>query len=112
MQERFVRPLALDRLCALIEPAMQEAGQPGGHKAFGRLQRDLEPFTSSPAGVGLDVPQWLRRLGEEVHLVRASQTALGVLAQGLLQVPQVDLTLDEVRAQVQLWADNGGEQVV
>src|SRR5207302_9197631 len=58
VQERFVRPLALDRLCALIEPAMQEGGQPGGHQASGRLQRDLEPFTSSPTGVGLDVPQW------------------------------------------------------
>src|SRR5262249_37949901 len=27
LQERFVKPLALDRLCALIEPAMEEARQ-------------------------------------------------------------------------------------
>src|SRR5438874_1972178 len=33
VQERFVKPLALDRLCALIEPAMLEAGAPEAQKA-------------------------------------------------------------------------------
>jgi len=110
VQERFVKPLALDRLCALIEPAMLEAGEPEAQKAFMRLQRDLEPFTSCPAGVGLDVPQWLRLLGQEVQAVRASQTALGVLAEGLLQVPQIDVTLDQVRAQLENWEGTSEEQ--
>jgi hypothetical protein len=101
VQERFIKPLALDRLCALIEPAMLEAGEPEAQKAFPRLQRDLQPFTACPAGVGLDVPYWLRRLSQEVQAVRASQTALGVLAEGLLQVPQIDLTPDQVRAQLE-----------
>jgi hypothetical protein len=101
VQERFIKPLALDRLCALIEPAMLEAGEPESQKAFSRLQRDLQPFTESPAGVGLDVPYWLRRLGQEVHEVRASQTALGVLAEGLLQVPQIALTPEQVRSQIE-----------
>ncbi|HEV3449068.1 MAG TPA: hypothetical protein VG099_30815 [Gemmataceae bacterium] len=101
VQERFIKPLALDRLCALIEPAMLEAGEPEAQKAFPRLQRDLQPFTACPAGVGLDVPYWLRRLSQEVQAVRASQTALGVLAEGLLQVPQIDLTSEQVRAQLE-----------
>lgn len=101
VQERFIKPLALDRLCALIEPAVLEAGEPEAQKAFPRLQRDLQPFTTCPAGVGLDVPHWLRRLGQEVQAVRASQTALGVLAEGLLQVPQIDLTPEQVRAQLE-----------
>src|SRR5262249_1045610 len=42
LRERFVKPLALDRLCALIGPAMGEAGQPGQGRAFARLQSELQ----------------------------------------------------------------------
>ena len=34
LDERFVKPLALDRLCALIEPAMIEARRDGDRQAF------------------------------------------------------------------------------
>ena len=103
VQERFAKPLALDRLCALIEPAMLQARELEPGRAFTRLQRELEPFTANPTGVGLDVPQWLRRLAEEVESVRAAQTAIGVLAEGLLQVPRRDLTIDQVRDLSEKW---------
>src|SRR5205823_3367065 len=51
--ERFVRPLALDRLCALIEPAMEEAREQGSKRVFSVLQKELKPLLESPAGVGL-----------------------------------------------------------
>src|SRR5947209_14364681 len=59
LQERFVKPLALDRLCALIEPAMSEARQLGEGPSFARLEKELHGLTATPTGVGLDVPQWL-----------------------------------------------------
>src|SRR5207244_1358933 len=62
LNERFVKPLALDRLCALVEPAMEEARREGNRPAFARLRKEVEAFTATPAGVGLDVPAWLRRL--------------------------------------------------
>src|SRR5205085_3641061 len=76
LQERFIKPLALDRLCALIEPAMVEARQSGEGSSFPRLQKELEALTATPTGVGLDVPQWLRRLELEVQRVRAAQTSI------------------------------------
>jgi hypothetical protein len=103
LHERFVQPLALDRLCALVEPAMAEAreGRPG--RAFAQLERELRPLTASPTGVGLDVPHWLRRLEAEVQRVRAGRTSVAALAQGLLRVPQKALSLDELRRQLPDW---------
>jgi hypothetical protein len=104
LQERFVKPLALDRLCALIEPAMAEARQMGeGSSAFARLEKELKPLTANPTGVGLDVPHWLRRLGLEVQRVRAGQSAIALLAEGLLQVPKRALTIEELKQEVENW---------
>jgi hypothetical protein len=101
--ERFVKPLALDRLCALIEPAMHEARRPEGGRTFIRLERELRPLTATPTGVGLDVPQWLRRLDAEVQRVRAAQAAVAVLAEGFLRVPRQPLSLAELQRQMDEW---------
>jgi hypothetical protein len=101
--ERFVKPLALDRLCALIEPAMAEASQLGEGASFARLEKELVALTASPTGVGLDVPQWLRRLELEVQRVRAGQTTIAVLAEGFLHVPKKALTIEELRQQLEDW---------
>ncbi|HET6880843.1 MAG TPA: hypothetical protein VFI31_11850 [Pirellulales bacterium] len=64
--ERFVRPLALDRVRALVCPAIEEAraGVPG--RTFSLLEQELSEFTETPSGSGLDVPTWLIALEEEV----------------------------------------------
>jgi hypothetical protein len=103
LREQFVKPLALDRLCALIEPAMQEARQSQEGRSFSLLERELQAFVSQPTGVGLDVPSWLRRLETEVQRVRAARTALAVLAEGILQLPQRLISLDELKRQLEDW---------
>jgi hypothetical protein len=64
--ERFVRPLAIDRVRALVCPAIEEArtGLPG--RSFSLLEQELAEFTETPSGSGLDVPAWLIALEEEV----------------------------------------------
>ncbi|HEY7315757.1 MAG TPA: hypothetical protein VH643_40885 [Gemmataceae bacterium] len=101
--ERFIKPLALDRLCALIEPAMREARQDGEQPAFARLQRELQTFTATPMGVGLDVPFWLRRLEMEVHRVQAARTTIAVLAENFFRVPRRPLSWDELQRQLGDW---------
>ncbi len=101
LREGFVKPLALDRLCALIEPAMQEGRSAGARPSFERLLRSLQPFTATPTGVGLDVPGWLRRLETEVQRVRTTHSAVAVLAEGLFQTPQRSVGLEEVQQQLQ-----------
>lgn len=101
LEERFIRPLALDRLCALVKPVIEEARQ--GGRSFGRLERELRPYLETPVGVGLDVPHWLQRLGMEVHRVRVGQRALTMLAEDFFRVPKMTLAADEIERQLQEW---------
>jgi hypothetical protein len=104
LNERFVKPLALDRLCAGIEPAMLEArGEPGQRPAFERLQRELQTYTATPFGVGLDVPYWLRRLEMEVHRVQATHTTIAVLVEGFFRVPRRPLSYEDLQRQLRGW---------
>jgi hypothetical protein len=101
--ERIVKPLALDRLAALIEPAMNEARRESPWPAFARLREELPAYTATPSGVGLDVPYWLRRLEMEVHRVQATQTTIAVLAENFFRVPRRPLAYDELQRQLREW---------
>src|SRR5262249_49907047 len=48
MGERFVRPLVLDRLCALVEPAVEEAGRGQEGEALAEFERELQPLAAEP----------------------------------------------------------------
>ncbi len=91
LEERFVQPMVLDRLCALVEPAIEEAPEWMEREETCALEKELEPFADTPSGVGLDVPCWILRLEEELDRVRASKTALMSLAENLFQVPKVSV---------------------
>jgi hypothetical protein len=103
LSEEFVKPLAVDRAAALIEPAMDQARQREEPVAFDRLQQELQTLTARPVGVGLDVPQWLRQLEAEVRRVRATHTAVAVQAGQFFQLPRKSLSYEEVQRQVQEW---------
>jgi hypothetical protein len=100
--ERFIKPLALDRLCALVEPAMLEARQ-GGGPAFPRFQEEVKTYTATPTGVGLDVPHWLRRLEMEVRRVQAMHSTVAVLAEHFFRVPRRPLAYDDLQRQLREW---------
>jgi hypothetical protein len=117
IEERFVQPLVLDRLCALIEPALEHAqatpcqiaekgSDPlvsGGLTPFPDLEKELEPFATNPSGVGLDVPAWLVRLQNELERVRTSQSDLGNLAETMFHVPKVAVPFESLLAQLSDW---------
>jgi hypothetical protein len=97
--ERFIAPLAVDRMCALVGPAAAAAdpGEPGGTAAFARLHGEITAFSATPAGVGLEVPVWLRRLEAELYRLR-HEPRLGASQRSAL-------TNDQLKAQLLLeWA--------
>ena len=67
--QRFVRPLAIDRLCALVRPAIEELQGSRSRKSFKRLEQEVARFTEEPSGVGFDVPSWLEALEDEAARV-------------------------------------------
>ncbi len=102
LEERFTRPLDLDRLCALVDPAMTEASAEH-HPHFEQLEGELEPYAANPSGVGLDVPHWLQRLALEVQRVREKRASLALLAERWLHVPMRRLRREEILAQIEDW---------
>ncbi len=108
--ERFLRPLVVDRLCAMIEPAMDEA--PGrtptgnapareGPGIFARLEEGIAEFTRDVSGAGFDVPRWLDALEQEVDRVLSDGPEEDELPDPSLPVLQVQLTREDVRQQLQ-----------
>src|SRR4029077_5211014 len=59
--ERFTRPLAIDRVRALVAPAAAAAGT-CDRAPFTALQQEIASLAQEPAGAGLDLPDWLAAL--------------------------------------------------
>jgi hypothetical protein len=93
--------LALDRLCALVDPAAAEARRGEGEQgeSYRRLSEQLQPLADNPIGVGLDVPQWLRKLRDEVDRVREAATIPPKPAE------PVRLTFTELKRQLEDWEE-------
>ncbi len=74
LEERFVAPLAIDRLRSLVRPAVEQLRGGRPPEAFSRLEEELAPFTEDLSGSGFELPAWLDALQREVDQV-LSQTA-------------------------------------
>jgi hypothetical protein len=99
LEERFVRPMALDRLCALVEPALVQAKEYLDTEKPCPLEEELEPFAARPSGVGLDMPPWIQRLEDELERVKTSKSAVANLAENLFQVPRAALKFTSLAEQ-------------
>ncbi len=97
--ERFLRPLIIDRMRALVRPSME---QPEGRE-FEILEEESILLTREPSGVGFEPPAWLLGLEEEVRRLRRSQTVVDdhQLMDAIL--PVVRLTIEEVQRQIDSW---------
>jgi hypothetical protein len=129
LAERFVRPLAIDRIRALVAPAIAEAraantsgcssrvgpaseasaGPPSATEQpscpkFEILQHDTEYLTREPTGVGLDVPAWLVALEEEVEDALREGPLSGADPDLATIVPARLLSYDQARQQLDQWA--------
>jgi hypothetical protein len=72
LEERFLFPLEVDRAVARVAPAATAAaeGHDESHPAFIRLTEAIAPLAERISGVGLDVPNWIRRLEEVLRDAR------------------------------------------
>ncbi len=108
LAERFIRPLAIDRVRALIKPAMDEVrkgpegAEPGGGP-FELLEQETEELTQEPTGVGLDVPVWLLSLEQEVEQQRRAAVHLDRADDFRLPLEQTPLSLEDVQRQLTGW---------
>jgi hypothetical protein len=105
LAERFVRPLAIDRIRALVAPAIEEARQGATDcPKFEMLQHDTQFLTREPTGVGLDVPAWLVALEEEVEQTLRPEHQRRQDDDLAQVIPMVLLSQQQARKQLDQWA--------
>ncbi|MBX3413033.1 MAG: hypothetical protein KF708_10130 [Pirellulales bacterium] len=104
--ERFVRPLDMGRIRALVAPAMQaaraEPGDPAEATAtFVRLATEIDEFLQTPTGAGIDLPPWLASLEEEVEAIELVTSAERRGRETTLEVPRAPVTRAELNRQIE-----------
>ncbi len=104
--ERFVRPLDIDRLCALVRPAVEELRAGRMPVSFTFLEEEVAQFTEEPGGVGFEVPGWLEALEEEVSRLgnREPDEDLAPL-DAAAAIPQLRLSREEIETQIDEWEE-------
>ncbi len=84
LHERFTRPMTVDRMRALVGPAVRQFHLTGhSSQIFELLIDECKLMMEQPTGVGLDIPQWLSALEDEVDNVLENQ-------RGFFQKPRYD----------------------
>jgi hypothetical protein len=102
--EHFTKPLTLDRIRILIEPAIEAARGGKPHpESFARFREALHDYADTPTGVGLEVPQWIRTLEHEVHRVRAHEHGLLEPLETHLRLPRAPLSHEDLDRQLEIW---------
>jgi hypothetical protein len=104
LQERFVKPLAVNHMLAQIRPACEDAD--AGRKdspSFQAMQVAVEDYLKTTSGSGLDVPAWLKTLEEELQHVHESGEAPVPDVEPQLRLPAPTLSLKDLRQQLKGW---------
>ena len=111
LQERFVKPLAVNHMLAQIRPACEDADA-GRHDSpsFHSMQTAVEEYLTTTSGSGLDVPAWLKTLEEELHHVHEAGEAPLPDVEPQLRLPAPTLSLKDLRQQLKGWKQPPGDR--
>ncbi len=105
--ERFVQPMTIDRMRALVGPSMRDAENNHESRSFELLEIEADIFTRRPTGVGLDVPAWLEALEEEVEQLAKRRNSSEIDPQMLITIPITALGVKELNEQLLLAKSQG-----
>lgn len=68
LEGRFGHQMQIDRLKALVAPAMKDPNNRKSARVFELLQHEAQAFSRTTMGVGVDLPAWLAELENEVQI--------------------------------------------
>lgn len=104
LNERFVKPLAVNRMLALVEPAMRKnKSTEEAQLKFDQLHQEITQYMEDSSGSAIDIPQWLQDVEREVSRLEAPSD--------YIKSPELELRTDpvlidekEVRHQLETWS--------
>jgi hypothetical protein len=104
LNERFVKPMAIDRMRALIRPAMRQlrSNDREQSRAFELLVQEAHLMMREPTGVGLEVPAWLVMIEDEVDRVVHQHMQMPQVQRLERAVPSILVSLEEIQLQLQM----------
>jgi len=101
LAERFIRPLSIDRLRSLVAPAMEAVAAVGEtNPTMAVIEDELSSLMQEPSGSGLDVPDWISAVEEEVTRVRHKRRRHPSSDDALGRVEQVRLSWSDLQEQL------------
>lgn len=100
LAERFVQPLALARLRAIVAPAAAEMRSGAEGPACAELDAEIDELIAVPSGVRMGEPEWLETLEEEVDRLAALSRRPHAVTPS--EAPRA-LSAEELDAQWQRW---------
>jgi hypothetical protein len=106
--ERFIRPLEIDQLCALLRPAIEEIRGNHPSEKLRQLEEHIAHFTQQPAGAGFELPGWLDALEQEMDRVQwlGEEDNDEQMFDPLIYLPQARLSWTETQRQIEQMLDD------
>ncbi len=105
IEERFVKPLAVNRMLALVRQIMEESDEVRRRELFDDLRVQIEIYQDGTFGTGLEVPEWLRMLDQEIRSFEMPDQ-LGNDPYGEQIIIPVTVNLREMKKQLRNWDDD------
>jgi hypothetical protein len=102
INERFLRPMAIDRTTALVRPSIEQGDDEEAQRAFESLRSQAQLLAEKPTGVGLETPDWIDALEEELERA-TNETRIGSETLHPCGGRPRNLTLAEVEDQLSNW---------
>ncbi|WP_437202356.1 hypothetical protein [Planctomicrobium sp. SH664] len=108
LKERFVKPLAVNRMLALVARAVADAraGRQDDSPIFQQLSEEIDVYLEDSWGSGVDIPDWLRSLEREVMSATFSEDGGRPGMEADLEVSPLPMTREEFLQQARLWKEN------
>ncbi|MCA8987050.1 MAG: hypothetical protein KDA78_05385, partial [Planctomycetaceae bacterium] len=105
IEERFVKPLAINRMLALVRQVMEADDEQVRKNHFDDLRVLIEQYQAGTSGTGLEVPEWLRVLDQELRNYEAPEQITNDPYGEQLIIP-VTINLREMRRQLRTWDED------
>ena len=102
IEGKFGSEMQIDRLTALVKPAMCEEDKKKADRAFSILKQESKAFSRTTIGVGVDLPPWLAALEHEVQQrllpvrLRSLQTSQHWGQRRVLPIAEIRAQLEEL----------------
>jgi hypothetical protein len=102
LSEKFVKPLLLDRILALVKPAVRDARAGAASLSFDRMRAESDEYLRTTLGSALEPQPWLQALEEEIQSAEAEVGPTGEPAPAIVPSP-TPVDLEDLRRQLTVW---------